>query len=89
MAFKPDPAGFRAVLNSSGTRAAIHALAEDVASEVRATLPDEDIVVDDYTTDRAASSVTIREPDALLHQARDGVLTRAAAAKGLEVVERP
>lgn len=38
-----------------------------------------------YTTDRAASAVVIAHPSGVALQAKAGVLTRAAAAEGLEV----
>lgn len=41
----------------------------------------DDAEVDDYTTDRAAAAVTVPADQ----QAKDGVLTRAAAAAGLDV----
>lgn len=82
-----DHDGIAAVLKSPEMAAAIHAKAEEVAGNARAT-HDTDIVVDDYTTDRAASSVTIRDSRAALWQATEGVLTRSAAAAGLEVTER-
>lgn len=84
-----DSAGILEVLNSSAVADAIHDLTERVAGEVRNLEPDAtDVVVDDYRTDRAASSVTIRDARGRLWQARDGILTRAAAAHGLEVTER-
>lgn len=87
--YKPDRKGTAALLTSKEMRAAVHAAAEAVAANVADPSPTSgpplDVVVDDYTTDRAASSVTIRNPQALLYQARDGILTRAAAAAGLEV----
>lgn len=85
--FQPDHRG-RAELLKSQFQAETHQLAEQIASHVRATHPDADVVVDDYTTDRAASSVTIRDVRGRIWQVRDGVLTRAAAAVGLEVTER-
>jgi len=87
--FRRDSNGIAEVLRSRGVRDAIHGLAERVAGRVRALLPaGTDVVVDDYTTDRAASAVTIRDMSGRLWQARDGVLTRAASAEGLEVRER-
>jgi hypothetical protein len=84
-----DSAGIAQVLKSSEVAAAVHELAEQVAGTVRNQAPDaEEVVVDDYTTDRAASSVTIKDARGRLWQARDGILTRAAAAQGLEVKER-
>lgn len=83
--FKLDRAGIRQLLKSSGTRDLVHEAARTVADRVNV---DADIVVDDYTTDRVASSVTIKHPAALLWQVRDGALTRAAASVGLEVTEK-
>lgn len=84
-----DSRGIAEVLKSAPVRQEVHKLAEEVADRVRSIQPDADVVVDDYTTDRAASSVTIREGMAALWQARDGILTRAAASAGLEVREKP
>lgn len=44
----------------------------------------EDAKVDEYTTDRAAAAVTVPAE----RQAKDGALTRAASAAGLEVRAR-
>jgi hypothetical protein len=46
------------------------------------------VIVDDYTTDRAASAVTIAPPAGLPLQAKYGSLTKAAGSAGLEVTER-
>lgn len=54
----------------------INALASQVAA-----LAGSDAEVDEYTTDRAAAAVRVPADQ----QAKDGVLTRAAAAAGLEV----
>lgn len=54
----------------------INALAWQVAARAG-----EDAEVSEYTTDRAAASVTVPADQ----QAKDGVLTRAASAAGLEV----
>lgn len=83
-----DHKGIAEVLKSEGARAAVHGLAEKIADEVRAADDSLDVVVDDYTTDRAAASVTIRDQRGRLLQVRDGILTRAASAAGLEVRER-
>lgn len=85
--FRPDRSGIRAHLKSHAVQAEMHQLAEKIASNVRGQHPDLDVVVDDYTTDRAASSVTIRDIRGKIYQARDGLLTKAAAAAGLEVTE--
>lgn len=85
--FKPDRKGIAEILKTQ-FKDETHQLAEQIAANVRGAHPDADIVVDDYTTDRAASSVTIRDVRGRIWQVRDGVLTRAAAAVGLEVTER-
>lgn len=81
---KLDRAGVAELLKSAEFAAAVHGVAESIRGNVEA----EDVVVDDYTTDRAASSVTVREPDALARQARDGILTRAASGAGVEVTSK-
>lgn len=84
-----DSAGIAEILNSPEVRAAVHGLAEQVAANVRAVVDAKDgVVVDDYTTDRAASSVTIRDASGKLWEVRDGVLTRAASSVGLELGRR-
>jgi cobyrinic acid a,c-diamide synthase len=89
MDLKLDSAGIVAVLNSGEVAAAVAGLAEGIASQVRGQVDAIDgVVVDRYTTDRAAASVTIKDPRAKLWEARDGVLTRAAAGQGLEVTAR-
>lgn len=72
--------------------------AERVRDTAAAMIPDAapgDVVAERYdfqptprAGDRAAASVVIRLPNARLLQARDGVLTRAAAAHGAEVKSR-
>lgn len=86
MAFKVelDHDGLAELLKSGEVQAVIHDLAEGVAADVRAQTGLE-VVVDDYTTDRAASSVTIKDRRGREFEIRDGVLTKAAARKGLEV----
>ena len=84
---KLDSDGIDAILHSSGVAHAVHGLAEQIAANVDVPASD-GVVVDDYVTDRAASSVTIRDARGRLWQVRDGVLTRAASAVGLEVTER-
>ena len=76
-----DRAGVGAILKSPEIAAMCTAEAEHVQA-----LLDPDIVsyVNPYTTDRKAASVAV-EAEA---QARDGALTRAAAAVGLEVFTR-
>lgn len=84
-----DSGGIGALLKSGPFQAAVHAVAEGIAADVRASVEEGvEVVVDDYTTDRAASSVTIKDARGMLWQARDGVLTRGAAGGGVEVTER-
>lgn len=83
-----DPAGMAAVLKSAEVRSAISEIAVRVDAAVGTVEIGRDVadvVTDDYTTDRAASSVTIRHPRGRAIEARDGVLAKAAAAAGLEV----
>lgn len=77
-----DSSGMAAVLKSAGVAQAVRSAANHVASAVE---KDAEIGVTDYQTDRAASSVTIIDPRGKIWQARDGVLTRAALAAGLDV----
>lgn len=83
--FVRDSPGVRAILTSVdfGQTAA----AEAIAARVRA-VTGADVVVDRYTTDRRAASVTIRDRRGRAWEVRDGVLSRAAAAQGLEVTRR-
>lgn len=84
-----DSDGLAEVLKGAPMRAAIDDLADDIATRVRGLVePGTEVVVDSYTTDRAAASVTIKDAQAQLWQVRDGVLTRAAADAGLEVKTR-
>lgn len=84
-----DHAGVAEMLRSAGVQSAVAALANEVNDSVGSMVDgDVDTVVDEYTTDRAAASVTIRDARGRLLQARDGVLTRAAASAGLEVTEK-
>ncbi len=83
-----DRKGLAALLKSSGVRQAVHATAARIAADVESQKVDADVVVDDYTTDRSASSVTIRDARGRIWQARDGVLTRAAVREGLAVTQR-
>lgn len=67
-------------------RDAVNEVAADVASRVDAD--GAKVGVRPYTTDRAAAAVTILDPRGLALQAKNGALTKAAAAAGLEVTER-
>jgi hypothetical protein len=73
--FKLNPKGGEEVLKVTAA-AAVKALTERIGAQAGP-----DAVVDTYVTDRAAGSVAVPAHQ----QAKDGVLTRAAAAAGLEV----
>lgn len=86
MEIELDSKGIAELLKSADMRAGVDDVAAGIESTVRASLPEgTDVARDSYTTDRVASSITIRDISGKLWQARDGVLTRAAAAAGLEV----
>lgn len=82
MNFKLDRKGGAEVLKQL-VADEIHALAQQVAKNAQkdADATNEVVWVHESVTDRARASVTV--PAGL--QAKDGVLTRAAAAAGLEV----
>lgn len=84
--FQLDRQGIRDFLKGAELRNAVDGLAEQIAGHVRSQLPDGTVVsVHGYTTDRGAASVTVEDVRAMAWQARDGILTRAAGAVGLEV----
>lgn len=84
--FRLDAAGVREVLKGPAMRQAVDDLAGQIADRVRADLPPGVTVsVRGYTTDRDAASVTVEDVRGMAWQARDGILTRAAGALGLEV----
>ncbi|WP_280185829.1 MULTISPECIES: hypothetical protein [Nocardia] len=64
---------------------ALAQLANDAAIRVAAASGSDNVHVDRYTTDRGAAAVVVPAEE----QARDGVLTRGAAAAGLEVKPKP
>lgn len=84
---KLDTKGISEILKSKEFAEVIHEKANDIAVEASALFgrAEKGIVVDDYETDRAASSVTIRDLGAKAAEAKDGVLTKAAGLAGLEV----
>ena len=62
-----------------------------IANNVRADLIDEadvEVLVERYTTDRGAASVTIASARGMELQAKRGSLTKAAAALGLDIKSR-
>lgn len=75
MKFKLNRAGGAEVLKQLAA-GPVNALAQQIAGHAG-----DDAEVTEYTTDRAAASVSVPAEA----QAKDGVLTRAAAAAGLEV----
>lgn len=84
--FRLDAAGVREVLKGTELRAAVDSLADQIAGHVRGNVPADVVVsVKAYTTDRGAASITVQDVRAMAWQARDGILTRAASAAGLEV----
>ncbi|MDX3294610.1 hypothetical protein PV569_12930 [Streptomyces scabiei] len=84
--FRLDSAGVREVLKGPELRAAVDGLADQIAGHVRGNVPADVVVsVKGYTTDRGAASITVQDVRAMAWQARDGILTRAAAASGIEV----
>lgn len=88
--FRPDHREIARYLQTDPElRQVIHDAAVEVARNIdRTDLEPGEVVVDDYATDRVASSVTVRHPGAQFWQARDGLLTKAAARAGLEVKAR-
>lgn len=84
--FRLDTAGVREVLKGPEIRRTVDDLADAIATHVRPHVPAGTVVsVRGYTTDRGAASVTVQDVRAMAWQARDGILTRAAGAAGLEV----
>ena len=83
--FTRDSEGIAEILTSQPLGDAVASYADAIAARIQTEHPDAEVVVDRYTTDRAAASVTVRDLRARLWQVRDGLLTRAAADVGLEV----
>lgn len=81
-----DSAGIRELLRGEDVRLLIDGAGEDILARVKDALPSgTPVSLRKYRTDRGAASVTILDIRGMAWQARDGVLTRAAAAAGLEV----
>lgn len=71
--------------------APINALALKVAANAAAnpdTPPEASVTVRPFVTDRAIATVMLAHPAAGALQAKYGILTRAAAAEGLEVTAK-
>lgn len=82
--FRMDRKGISQVLKTM-TEAKTAELAEDVAAQIRAGYPDVEVDVQSFTTDRAVAVVMVKDDRGKELQITEGILTRAAAAVGLEV----
>jgi len=82
-----DEAGVRELLTRRQTGDAVNAAAKAVAAKITPP-PGHRVVTDAYTTDRAAAGVALVGPQADGQEAKNGYITRAAAAVGLEVRRR-
>lgn len=80
---KLDHAGIAAILLSDDIRVAVHEVAVEAAAKASADANmirndmQDSVEVADYTTDRAASSITITHPGGLGIEAKHGVLSKA------------
>jgi hypothetical protein len=84
--FELDAAGVREVLKGQGVRDLVDGYAEQVADNVKALVPaGTPVEVRKYTTDRGAATVVVADVRGMAWQAKHGIVTRAAAAAGLEV----
>lgn len=79
-----DSKGLAEILKSAEVAKEIGELSEIVAGQIEASTGSE-VVIDEYVTDRAAASLLLLDRNAMALQAKFGVMTRAAAAVGLEV----
>lgn len=79
-----DHGGLAEVLKVN-CREMVDAAAASVAANAQAQHPDAEIEVEHQTSDRARAQIIVKDPRAAGWQARDGLLTKAAAAQGLEV----
>ncbi|MFI5985042.1 hypothetical protein ACIBEA_29775 [Streptomyces sp. NPDC051555] len=84
--FELDSASVRELLKGQPVRDLVDDYAQQVADNVKALVRDGvPVEVRRYTTDRGAATVVVADVRAMAWQARDGILTRAAAHAGLEV----
>ena len=84
-AFRLNRKGVRAILRTQ-TREAVNDLAAMIADRVRDRVDDDvEVTVEEYTTDRGAAAVTIRDERGAELQITRGALTQAASSLGLEV----
>jgi hypothetical protein len=79
-----DHKGIAQLLKSAPFKALVDETAHQLADAARETVTDGAVIVHEYTTDRAAASVSVPAP----YQANHGALTRAATALGLEMRPR-
>lgn len=84
-----DRKGISTLLRST-LGAAATAKAHEIAAEIRTSHPElaDAVDVQEYTTDRGAASVMVKDGRARELQVREGLMTKAAAAFGLDVVAR-
>lgn len=81
--FELDNAGIAEILRSADVAAAVHDAAAAAAEKVQADFNmirndmQDAVAVDDYTTDRAATSITITHPGGLGMEAKYGVLSKS------------
>lgn len=80
---KLDVKGIQEILKSPGMRRVINDKARQVAA---AAGPDAQ--VEEYTTDRDAAAVVVKDYKSMGRQAKTGFLTKAAGSAGLEVKAR-
>lgn len=76
-------AGIREVLNSPEVQAMVTDAAEVIASGARARGA-RDVVVEPYSTDRAAAAVVVRDPTAVGQEAKRGILSGPARGIGAD-----
>lgn len=87
--FVLDRAGVGAILKGGEVRSMVGRATAATAGHARGLAgPGVEIVTRQGTTDRAVGQVIIADPKGLGLQATDGVLTKAAAAIGVEVKSR-
>lgn len=85
--FTLDKEGIAEILKSQEVADAIFDAANEVHTAVDAMVgadAADGVVLDEYETDRAAASVTIRDVRALMWEATEGVMSKAIDAAGLE-----
>lgn len=87
--FTRDSEGITEILKSAEVTAMVNDAADKIAANVQQRAGSNAIVdVNHYTTDRAAASVLLLGGDARARQAKEGILTGAAADAGLEVTSK-